>query len=355
MRPRFLIAAVAAALAILLCAELALRAAAFLPIASRSYIPDDALGYTVAPGAVPGTDAYGFNDEGAGPPGAPEILFVGDSFTYGTYPAKHVFPAVAARRLTEEDMPVRAVNRGLPGAGPDIYARIVRAFMPVLQPRAVVVTVYLGNDIEQGDPLRPTRLWLGQVSNLIRPWRVGPSLDDLMVVSLAERLARLARHEARRQTDTVLLPEDGSEAGRMSTSFPPETLTEIERRELEAARRRPSARIERGYAGLCAQLAAVKAEAFVPVLVVLAPSRNLASNHPDLAALGLDPANYDLAQPVRHVAECTRHLDLPTLDLTPALLDKPVYNRLDTHWNRTGNEIAGAAIAGALKAMLAEQ
>lgn len=362
MRARALAGAAVAALITLATAETALRLASFISYPSATYIPDDAVGFKLRPSAI--TDADGFNNPHTESEPAPAraatpntVAFIGDSFAFGTYPAEAVFPALVAADLAAENVSMRAVNLGIPGAGPDAYVRVMRNYLPRLKPIAVVATIYLGNDVEQGDPRRPTRLWFGRLGSYGPAFSFDP--DDLMVVAVAGSLFRLAEHALYAQfTPLEPVPE---EENRKSQAFSEKSLTRVRWGELKASRIKPDAHIARGYDGLVAhiaEMAALGERDRVKFLVVLAPSR--VELDPDLLihvvqAFDGDPKDFDGTLPARRMGESLTARGIPFVDLTPALTSagpSRVYNRGDTHWNRRGNAIAAEAIATALKPML---
>lgn len=363
MRARAIVGAAVAALITLVTAEAALRLASLIPLPSAPYIPDDETGFKLRPSEI--TDADGFNNPHTEADPAPArvaapgtVAFIGDSFAFGTYPAEAVFPALVAADLAAEGMTVRAVNLGIPGAGPDTYVRVMRGYLPRLKPVAVVATVYLGNDVEQGDPRQPTTLWLGRLGNYAPSFSFDP--DDLMIVAVAGKLFRFAEEVWYARYATVA--PDPDEADRRSIAFSDQALTRVRWHELKAARIEPDARIARGYDGLAGHLgemAALARQDGVKFLIVLAPSR--VELDADLRALvveafGGDPNDFDGALPARRVGEALAARGIPYVDLTPALVaagPARVYNRGDTHWNRRGNAIAAASIADALKPLLA--
>lgn len=363
MRMRAIAGVVVATLITLFTAEVALRLASFIPFPSASYIPDDETGFKLRPSTI--TDADGFNNPHSEADPAPArntapgtVAFIGDSFVFGTYPAEAVFPALAAADLAAEGAAARAVNLGIPGAGPDTYVRVMRGYLPRLKPVAVVVTIYLGNDVEQGDPRHPTKLWLGRLGTYGSLFSFDP--NDLMVAVAAGKLCRFA--ERTWHTPYITVAPDPDEAERHSPAVSDRTLTHIRWQELRAARTDPDADIARGYDGLVAyigEMATIARQDGVKFLVTLAPSRG--ELDADLRARVIktfdgDPNDFDGALPARRVGEALAARGILYVDLTPALAaagPARVYNRGDTHWNRRGNAIAAAAIADALKPLLA--
>lgn len=367
MRARAIAGAIVATLVTLAAIEVALRLAGLIPLSSATYIPDAATGFKLQPHA--GTDADGFNNPATendpnpartARPGT--VLFVGDSFVFGTYPAEAVFPILVIADLAGNGVAARAVNVGIPGAGPDTYVRVMRAYVPRLEPVAVVATVYLGNDVEQGDPRRPTKLWLGRIGNYAHP--LSFHWDELMIVAVGGKLLRLAEEALHRRHAPDTAASGPEEAGRRSLAFTDAALARIRWRELEAARIVPDRRIARGYEGLAARLAdmATIAQASgATFLVALAPSRvgiDAKLRAQVIAEFGGDPHDFDGALPSRRMGEALTARGISFVNLAPPLAaagPARVYNRADTHWNRRGNALAAEAIADALAPLLARK
>lgn len=85
------------------------------------------------------------------PPGVSSVLFLGDSFTWGA----------AAQPITESFVDrvaaagYRCFNTGIPGTDPGQYAVLAEQYVPQLHPDHVFVMLYLGNDIQELQPMRP--------------------------------------------------------------------------------------------------------------------------------------------------------------------------------------------------------
>ena len=367
MKRRTITIAAVAALATLVTAELAMRLSYFIPVAlpSSPYIPDDDIGYRLRPNGF--TDADGFNNgTGAGDPAparraAPgTVAFVGDSFTFGTYAADGVFPALVATDLAAQGLTVRAVNLGIPSTGPDAYVRVLRSYLPRLRPAAAVVTIYLGNDIAQSDPERLSRLWLGQLIGYRTRDTFSLDPGDLVLLGVFRAVRALAIEYWYARSAPELAP-DPVEDGRITPAFSQKNMERVRWLELDAARIRPNAAIARGYDGLSGylgQMAAAAQANAVPLLVVLAPARvtvdpGVAAQV--IAAYGADAREFDYALPARRVGQALAAQGIAFLDLTPVLTEAGparVYNRGDTHWNRRGNAVVAEAVAEALKPMM---
>jgi hypothetical protein len=86
-------------------------------------------------------------------PGKKRIVIIGDSFGWG-YSAKPLSNCFAERI---EAAPNYAVfNLSIPGTGPENYALTGRTYIPKIKPDAVLLMVYMGNDINLG--FEPTHL-----------------------------------------------------------------------------------------------------------------------------------------------------------------------------------------------------
>jgi hypothetical protein len=331
--------------------EAGLRALALVPVSSHAFVPDRELGYRLAPGVF-GLET-GFREDAGGPgaPGNPKLLFVGDSFTFGTYPAPHDVPGQVRAHLADRGVEATVLNRGLTGAGSDTYVRLARTFVADENPDAIVVMVYLGNDIHQSHPRQETRLLLGRLVVVNRTFAVGPHTREFHIrnalVLLRERVLTGMAGRSR-----PLAPQAG-EAERINGPMEDGQLRRTYRAELRASARTPSGFMREAEAGLVERLAQIRAIAGDrPVLVVLAPSRIHADGRfadELLVSLQFDPDDYCLGCMPERIAEAVRAAGLPVLDLmagfAAVLAEQDLYNRADIHWNRAGNALAGREIA----------
>jgi hypothetical protein len=84
------------------------------------------------------------------------VVAIGDSYTYGWgVEDSQAWPKVLETELRRRGIDVEIANLGRPGAGPDQYARIVEAAMPVLKPRWIIVGLLQGDDLNQSMLLKP--------------------------------------------------------------------------------------------------------------------------------------------------------------------------------------------------------
>ena len=88
------------------------------------------------------TDAHGFNNADPWPTRA-DIVTVGDSLTFGYGVAPdEAWPAVVARELPD----TKVINLGLIGAGFQQYLRVYETFGLPLEPRILLIGVFVAND-----------------------------------------------------------------------------------------------------------------------------------------------------------------------------------------------------------------
>lgn len=81
------------------------------------------------------------------------VLAIGDSATYGWGVGDaEAWPTVLERELRRRGVRVDVANLGRPGAGPDQYARIAEAAVPLLKPDWVIVGLLQGDDLNQSVP-----------------------------------------------------------------------------------------------------------------------------------------------------------------------------------------------------------
>jgi len=84
----------------------------------------------------------------------PKILFLGDSFTWGSaaIPLTESFPDLVERSG------YYVYNGGIPGTDPQQYALLAESYVPLLEPDVTAVCLYLGNDFRNyAQPLLPNR------------------------------------------------------------------------------------------------------------------------------------------------------------------------------------------------------
>jgi hypothetical protein len=345
------------AVVLLLCiatVEIALRLFSLLPLSSATYRYDPDIDYRIQPGVLGVTE--GFNDRRSDEKfDQPRILFVGDSFTFGTYEPEYVFPGLVEQGLKRNGIEAAVYSRGLPGAGTSTYLKLTKAYLHKLDPQVIVLTLYIGNDIEQSHPRQNTRLYAGTVATINRPEAFGFNLRDFFVYYAIRRMYNTLNY--RLKGDSSALPRSAVKDGCVTGAFRPYEMYHVGRQEIEPMHLAPSRFISMAYDGLRQRLHEFRRlTEGRRVLVLLAPSKIQVDPMwlDDIVSFwSLNAGDYDSAKPNRILAQDLENLGLDFIDLSRDFsresTERPVYDCLDTHWNREGNAIAARAILGWLQ------
>ena len=309
----------------------------------------------------------GFYDEpflGTDQRARPVVAAVGDSFVAGIVPHPLHFATVAERVLGDVDV----YAFGVPGVGPPVYRHLVDQVVLPLEPDAVVICLFAGNDLSDLSTLSGIDFALRQVfdeeQNVLRT--VCDRAAQLLRAGERVRLGRTA------DFDAPLL----GELDELEQAFPwifdhhlerptlrgGAYLDVVVRRAVVACSPHP----ER-LAILRSELVAMRdASAPLPFGVALFP-----------AEFQVEDALWDLVVPEledrravsverhrvqREVAEMCAELGIPLLDLLPTLLDaevlpdgaRHVFHLHDSHLNVRGNHVVGSAFASFVEQLLAE-
>jgi len=293
--------------------------------------------------------AQGLRDEEVGPkaPGERRLLVLGDSFVFGWGVERE--EALAARlgsELEGSSPGWRVINGGVPGYGlPDVVDAF-EAWGLDLEPDAVVVAIYLGNDIldateehrrmeiedglvaEEG-AAKGFRAWIYRHSHLVRLGK------RALPIGLQSRVREL-----------LGLPQ-------------PWSFTYL-RSNMKIYHREPTPLVEEGMAAsreALERLEALAAEREIEVALVLLPHRR--SVEPGrwdatLQSLGLDPEQYDKRRPADFFTGVAADLDLPILDLSPTLREavaegRDLYFEHDPHWRPETHELSARELVDFLE------
>lgn len=362
----------------LLMFELALRLVGHSPSAEILARSSDSVADRIEHHRLrPGTVRWGFpvNRQGhydselqPSRPDRPVVVSIGDSFSAGVVPHAFHFTTVA-----EDQIGIEIANLGIPAIGPEEYLHLLRTEGLALEPAAIVVNLYLGNDFFAAqpaspkpptDPSLPLRLVRG-ATEMLAPW------FDRSQVSWPETLRRIGlvaagvetRSDARTgevESDRRALTQRYPWLGDPHLERPTFRRTIFIELELERVRR----------------LASQRAGDLEPVLGTLRNIRDVAGDRPLLVVLIPFEAEVEdeLWREIQSLSDAPlpryrlRRQLLPrleqegfrTLDLLPILRAQPVdadgyrhlYHLRDTHFNARGNRVTGEALAAALRPIL---
>lgn len=287
--------------------------------------------------------------------GEQRVALIGDSFSQGIVPHSLHYSTLA-----EEQLGFAVDNFGVTGIGPLEYEELlVREALP-LDPSAVVIAFFVGNDFEL-PPLQAAR------DPGLRSW-----LDRRHVLAwlVPQRLVRLLaeRHENPSGIAGAQFERAQVGAGTQDERYPWLGHPELEQPRIS---KDGFLRLERERA----RLACGSVEEFLPSAIeALARMRSECGARPFgvllipdefqiedglWAELGLEGLERDRPQKLL-VRELGKR-GIPVLDLGPRLRavepladgKRHLYHLRDTHWNTRGNAVAGEALAGFVRALLA--
>jgi len=271
-------------------------------------------------------------------PGERLVASIGDSFSVSAVPHAQHFTTVC-----EQALGATVANLGAPGIGPPEYLRLLVDEAMPLDPDAVVVCVFVGNDLSYADVEK----------DLPDPFLRGfLQRDSVLAWVLPGRLVRIARERDR----AVVSPE------KAESSLPAaDPLLEEPSMSAEAFLRLETQRAREVCAIDPASLESFR-DAMRSMKAAAGSARLVVMLIPDefqvedslwdavVAAAGTDLAR---DRPQALVRSLLEEEAIPCLDLLPALRAAPpladgrrhVYHARDTHWNARGNRIAGAELA----------
>jgi lysophospholipase L1-like esterase len=275
--------------------------------------------------------------------GTLRILALGDSFTFGVgAEAGETYPARLQEILRARGLRAEVLNAGAPGYGvPDETVWFARWGKP-LAPDVVLVTVFIGNDLQDAAPGNPK-----------------VAVVDGALVAPGERGHSLSRWLYYHSHLFVLLKSSSPGGALRRLAGRPEPL---ETRELRAeidlyAKGAPSPMVAGGAAATEAAVAGLVAEAgdarilavLIPSLVQVDPRRWDAN----LKRFALDPARYDRDRPNAIFRALFARHGVPVLDLTPTFASaiargERIYYPIDQHLTPAGYRLTARQVAAAL-------
>lgn len=317
--------------------------------------------HSVAPGFVhlgfPHNSAGFYDDEfqPAVQRSSPMVAVIGDSFSLSVVPHRAHYTTVCEKLLGDTVV----YNVGVGACGPEEYRELLVTDVRPLEPDAVVVAVFVGNDLHD--------LRLHMVGKRARSW-----LDrgNCRLLLIAARVLKLARERRRggamwgndsRRLDTeeeiVAAYPWFVDPRRDQPAMSEEAYMELVRIRIPTACRPQPARIR----ALLDVLLSMRALAGKPFGVVLLPAEFQVEDRVwEEALAGLDGDGYDRDEPQRSVLAALRAAGVPCLDLLPRFRaaepfddgDRHLYRPRDTHFGVIGNRIAGEELAPFVRRLL---
>jgi hypothetical protein len=289
------------------------------------------------------TNALACYDDPFAPPSptrGPVVAVIGDSFSASVVPHEFHYTTVAERAMAD----TAVWNVGWSALGPAEYRHLLEREVLPLRPDAVVVSLFLGNDLPE------TLGWTGFDRVLADAFDRG----NVLLCEVPRRVWRYAMGAGQDVGSKLLGDLASARTWLHDPMREPPSFTEAAYLELETRRAKdacdaahpslPALRLEmRRMRDLCAG---------VPFGFVLIPDEFMVED-------GLWQGITRTAQPGErwalrdHLVTFCRDEGIPCLDLLPVLRavppladgDRHLYLRRDTHWNVRGNAVAGAAVA----------
>ncbi len=267
------------------------------------------------------------------------VISIGDSFSAGIVPHVLHFSTVAEDQCAG----VEIYNMGLPDIGPPEYLNILETEALALQPDAILINLFLGNDAQD------SHRWLVDRS-LLASWF---DRENVLLCVLWRRLGKL-QHQAAAQptassaTDMPWLGDVMQEQG----TFTPEGYLEVE---IARASYSCGAGATENYGPMLRILTAIKeAHGSTPLLCMLIPDEFQVNDGlwEDIRGRAGGLA-LQRSRPQEIVGLHLAQLGIPCLDLLPKLRavkpcddgQRHVYHLRDSHFNVRGNACAGRALA----------
>jgi hypothetical protein len=275
--------------------------------------------------------------------GETRLLVLGDSFTYGVgVNAKDAWPKQVEKRMKKDGRHwLTVINAGVPQYGTHQEAVWFERIANLVQPDAVLLGVFLGNDFL--DNLKQTRY------QIVSGYLVSKSYDENWI-SLTERLGIPPELKIALRTRShlyALLMNAWMELGVRVGWTNTETMLDIYR-ETETDQTKQAIIAMRQSIRL---LKRACQERRTPVGIVLIPDGRV-------TGILNGREGFRLSMPADLFRMIASQEHLPVLDLGKQFQeDSSLYFPVDGHWNIAGHELAGAVIAfsllhGELKSIL---
>lgn len=310
-------------------------------------------------------NSLGYYDDEPGPFEGPRIALVGDSFALGIVPHALLFTTVA-ERLTGYRIDTFGVARtGLPE-----YRLILQEDAIPQRPDAIVIALYLGNDIQSSHLERGLqqgqswlRFWLDRNRNVL--WRLAPRLGRIAAELWSGRegatlgkAAGLTGNQPARSSDPTGEYPWTADYRLEKPTFSRSTFLEIERTQALAV---CGGRDAVSYSAFFEDLEALSSlSAGVPFSVVLIPDEFQVE---DVLWEAIESSVQDHLTrdfPQRTIRPWLEARQIPYLDLLPAFRaispledgSRHLYHLQNSHLNTRGNRVAGEQLARFLRELV---
>lgn len=288
-------------------------------------------------------NAQGFNDRDHKQKknkNALRIAVIGDSFVFGVVPRDLNFVSIIEHLATASGENVEVLNMGIPASGPHNYIDVLKKEASSMQVDMAIVVFFVGNDIIQSHPDFVTKIFFGSPRDVLaKPYLVGLSTRYFLSWRLITASARVLRERFRSDK---------------SGTFSKESFLEIEKQRAEACKLKPSVFMKESYESslsIIKEMKNIARNKGISFCVVLAPDEIQVNQELQMEMIkkyNFNRADYDFLMPQQQMINDLNHAGIAVVDLLPAFLvlqkEESLYVNQDTHWNETGNKLAGELI-----------
>lgn len=356
--------------AVAVTAEIGLRAIAAVvvsPVFARASTPERQIArHRCAPGELrfgyPCNSRGFYDEEPVRAPNQRFVAVVGDSFSVGVVPHWFHYTTVGERELADTTL----YNIGVTTIGPAEYLLLVAQEALPHAPDAVVVALFVGNDVWDSLRYHDDHALLREVFDRSR----------VQLVQVPRRILELRAERARVGRDPGTIAGENAvvrgsdDPAELVAKLPAlaDPMREVPTFSVEAYRNGQYSRIAaacnpadlRGYRCLFTILDELRALCGpTPLRVMLIPDEFQVEDSVWREALAgrADDVAYERDMPQRLIGDWLRAAGVPFLDLLPIARavppladgDRHLYLLRDSHFNVRGNEVAGRALAAFLR------
>ncbi len=269
--------------------------------------------------------------------GRTRVAVLGDSFVVGMVPFAQNYITLADRALGDN---VEVINLGVVHTAPPEYLQILRTEALPLEPDLIVLSIFLGNDIQPaessglfsraGSVAFQTLRMLNVVLKEGAPFKEQSSLEGFLPLQADGTRREIAGMSVDRH-----LKRGWKHLQRIHQ--PPQDV-----------------RMRRAWEDTIENIQKIVAEtqdAGIPVIATIAPEELQISNaylRDTLKAKQANAEDFELQYSAKRISEIFRELGVPTLYFDEAIRDAeasaPTYHLRALHWNQHGNAAAAKAL-----------
>lgn len=299
----------------------------------------DSYGFALNAGGFKDVD---FNQEKAA--GTYRIIGMGDSFTFGVVPYPYHFLTILEDTLNSWSATrnIEILNMGISSTGPPQYLSLLADEVLPLSPDMILLSLFVGNDIQEGSMQYTRRRKLYSHSHLLS------LINYIYIVSTSLTNVRATFGEGAKYCDSCsyMSPEKylDIETGR---SYVFQKDNQTYQKDFDDTLY---------YLTKIANTCKNKGILLVVVIIPDEVQVNTQLRRQVQDKLAIDLEEWDNTQPNRALKQQFSSLDVPVIDLLDPFVDKSMNHRLyiprDTHWNIKGNQLAADEIARAFPGIM---